>query len=294
METDYLMEKTLAELDGGLHGRYRNCVVVSQRMLSRYQGVFPDFTDHTALHTLELVDYCNRIVGEQISRLTADDLYVLLMGAVFHDVGMGVSGRDFEEFLPLVCPGAPVPETAADRQQAIRRSHQEFSGRYVRKYWELLDIPNEAYATAVIQVCRGHRKADLNDPAGYPDPFPVGEGRAVRLPYLAALVRLADELDIAADRNFSFLYDPEHMVHAIDRFEFKKHKSIQRVEVLPDRIRVTAAAGDPEIYDGIVSTVEKLRETLLYCRAAVERTGFAIHQADVELDIKALWKEDAP
>lgn len=291
METDYLMEKTLAELDPGLHGRYRSCVVVSQRMLSRYEGIFPDFTDHTALHTLEIVDYCNRLMGEQIARLTAEDLYVLLMGAVFHDVGMGVSGRDFEEFLPLVCPGTVPPETVGDRQQVIRRNHQEFSGRYVEKYWELFDIPSRAYATAIIQVCRGHRKADLNDPAGYPTAFPVEEGRTVCLPYLAALVRLADELDIAADRNFSFLYDPEHMTRAIDRFEFKKHKSIRHVEVLPDHIRVEAATDDPEIYDGIVKTVDKLRDTLLYCRAAVERTGFTILQADVILELKALWKE---
>ncbi len=291
METDYLMEKTLAELDPALHDRYRSCVVVSHRMLSRYEGVFPDFTDHTALHTLEIVDYCNRLMGEQIARLTAEDLYVLLMGAVFHDVGMGVSGREFEEFLPLVCPGVSMPETPGERQLVIRRNHQEFSGRYVQKYWELFDIPNEAYAAAIIQVCRGHRKADLNDPAGYPTAFPVEEGRTVCLPYLAALVRLADELDIAADRNVSFLYDPEHMARAIDRFEFKKHRSIQRVEVLPDHIQVTAATDDPEIYDGILKTVDKLEETLRDCREAVARTGFTIPQDCVALDLKALWKE---
>ena len=64
---------------------------------------------------------------------------------------------------------------------------------------------------AIAQVCSGHRKADLWNPAAYPMPCPVGKGRTVCLPYLAALLRLADELDIAFDRNFSFLYDPEHI-----------------------------------------------------------------------------------
>ena len=104
MGTDYMMERALAQRDAGLHDRYRNCVVVSHQMLSRYTSLFPDFTDHTALHTLEILDYCNQLVGEQIGRLSADDLYELLMGAVFHDVGLGVSGRDFEAFLP---PGSP-------------------------------------------------------------------------------------------------------------------------------------------------------------------------------------------
>ena len=62
------------------------------------------------------------------------------------------------------------------------------------------------------------------------------------------------------------------MEHAIGRFMFKKHKSIEKVEILPDRIAVTAATDDPEIYDGIVDTVEKLAETLEYCRSAAECT----------------------
>ena len=289
MGTDYMMERALAQRDADLHDRYRNCVVVSHQMLSRYTSLFPDFTDHTALHTLEILDYCNQLVGEQIDRLSADDLYVLLMGAVFHDVGLGVSGRDFEAFLPLVCPGQPVPETTPERQKLVRSHHEEFSHCYVRKYWELFDIPNEQYAVAIAQVCSGHRKADLWNPAAYPMPCPVGKGRTVCLPYLAALLRLADELDIAFDRNFSFLYDPEHMIHAKDRFEFKKHKSIQRVEVLADRVAVTAATDDPEIDAGIRHTVDKLRDTLLYCRAVTaERTDFTIRQQDVELDLTVL------
>ena len=101
MGTDYMMERALAQRDADLHDRYRNCVVVSHQMLSRYTSLFPDFTDHTALHTLEILDYCNQLVGEQIDRLSADDLYVLLMGAVFHDVGLGVSGLSLIHIVPL-------------------------------------------------------------------------------------------------------------------------------------------------------------------------------------------------
>ena len=61
---------------------------------------------------------------------------------------------------PLVCPGQPVPETTPERQKLVRSHHEEFSHCYVRKYWELFDIPNEQYAVAIAQVCSGHRKAD--------------------------------------------------------------------------------------------------------------------------------------
>ncbi len=97
MELDYGIERRLARRSPELHSRYRDCVVTSQRMLSRYENYFPDFTDHTVLHTLDILDLCNQLIGRQIERLTPEDLYVLLMGALFHDVGMGVSVSDFEQ-----------------------------------------------------------------------------------------------------------------------------------------------------------------------------------------------------
>ena len=63
------------------------------------------------------------------------------------------------------------------------------------------------------------------------------------LPYLAALLCLADELDIAAERNHSFLYDMEKMPSARDRREFRKHMAIRRIELEPDRVVVYARTG---------------------------------------------------
>ena len=108
MELDYGIERRLARCAPELHDRYRDCVVVSQRMLSRYENYFPDFTDHTALHSLDILDLCNQLIGSQLEKLTAEDLYILLMGALFHDVGMGVSVADFEEFRQVL--GIPEPE----------------------------------------------------------------------------------------------------------------------------------------------------------------------------------------
>ena len=46
-------------------------------------------------------------------------------------------------------------------------------------------------------------------------------GNKIHLPYLAALIRLADELDIAADRNLQFLYDAEMIDNEYSKMEFK-------------------------------------------------------------------------
>ena len=66
MELDYGIERRLAQCAPELHGRYRDCVVTSQRMLCRYENYFPDFTDHTVLHTLDILELCNQLIGAQI------------------------------------------------------------------------------------------------------------------------------------------------------------------------------------------------------------------------------------
>ena len=292
MGSEHGIERRLARLSPELHSRYRDCVVISQRMLTRYENYFPDFTDHTLLHTLDVLDLCNRLIGEQLDGLPAEDLYVLLMGALFHDVGMGVSPADLEEFRGVL--GFPEPADDSARAWAVRDHHQELSGLFLKKYGHILDFPSDACLHAVIQVCRGHRKTDLLDEAAYPPRFEVEPGKAVCLPYLAALLCLADELDIAAGRNISFLYDVERMPSPRDRREFRKHMAIYRVDLEPDRVVVHARTEDPEIRAGVRKLCAKLLDKLLLCRrVAAERSPFVITQAGVALELEPAVGEEA-
>lgn len=282
MDMDYGIEKRLSELNKDFHERYLSCVSVSRRMLMRYENYFPDFTDHTFLHTLDILELCNRLIAGQLALLTDDDLYVLMMGALFHDVGMGVSAPDFEEFCGAL--SIPVPQEAKERAWTVRNNHQEFSGLFLKKYWKMFDVPNERYAHAIIQVCRGHRKTDLFDEKEYPARYGVDAGREVYLPYLAALLCLADELDISAERNISFLYDVEHMPLERDRKAFRGHMAIRSVELAEERVVVTAVSKDEEIRQSVQDTCDKLKEKLLMCRrVAWERSPFSIEQEDVAL-----------
>lgn len=288
MGHEYLTEKRLRTLDPQLHDRYKNCVVVSNHMLSQYQSTFPEYTDHSTLHTLEIIDSCNKLIGDQIDLLTADDLYVLLMGALFHDVGMGISEKDFYSFYDETVAGEAGTFSKEELQEQIRKNHHDLSGWFLKKYWHVFDVPNGAYAEAIIQVCRGHRKTNLFDPVEFPEIFFVAEGRGVALPYLAALIRLADELDLAADRNSAFLYDPMLIKNDISRLEFLKHQCIQSVEIQPANVLIKAASDDPRICEGVMDAVSKLAEVLHDCRKVVsERTSFIIQQQRIILDLNS-------
>ena len=72
MASDYLIEKKLKNEAPGLHRMATDTQAVLTQTLQSYRAVFPDYTDHTILHSLDVLNYCNHFIGEdQIDRLNA-------------------------------------------------------------------------------------------------------------------------------------------------------------------------------------------------------------------------------
>ena len=63
---DYAMEKRLKELDPRLHKIFTDSVFALQFNLSNYKLIFPQFTDHTMLHSMTVIDFCNKLIGDQL------------------------------------------------------------------------------------------------------------------------------------------------------------------------------------------------------------------------------------
>ena len=280
---DFSLERRLRKLDSGLHQRFTDTVFALQRVLSNYKLIFPDFTDHTELHSLNIIDFCNRLIGDQIDKLNADEIYVLLLGCYFHDTGMGVSHNDFEEFSKQIDFGNYFETHSKDNYpEIVRNFHQEFSGLFLKKYAKFFEFPSDEHLFAVIQISRGHRKTDLNDRKEYPLPLTVPNGNKICLPYLAALVRLADEIDVTASRNSKAIYDINKIVKEIDLIEFMKHDAVRALEVNEKEFIMTISTDNQRIYDGLTSLAGKMKKTLDYCRSAVnDITPYTITQEDV-------------
>jgi len=287
MNCDFLLEKKLEKESPELARIFKNNVLCCQNMLIKYRSVFPGFTDHSALHSLEVIAFANSLIGDNIGRLNVDEIFVLLMAAYLHDAGMGINENDYEEFCPKI-PGMEVyrqKNPGADMAETIRTFHNEFSGLYIRKYAGLFDFPSDAHLEAVVQVSRGHRKTNLYDINEYPVDLKTPQGAALCLPYLAALIRLADELDIAADRNLLFMYDSAVFANELSRMEFMKHKAVRRLTIEKDRFLMEVDASDPAIREALAELGEKVNETLNYCSNVVERrTDFRILQNRVDIE----------
>ncbi len=286
MDTDYLCEQRLKKLSPKLHGLFTDSVFSLQRLLTRYKTIFPTYTDHTALHSMEVLDFCNTLIGEaNIDKLNADEIYILMMSCYLHDSGMGISASDYDEFRKNIDFGDyPWMDQELSIPDFIRDFHHEFSGEYIKKYAEFFDIPSSEYVFSIVQVSRGHRKTDLYDEKEYPSAYKLSNGNTVCLPYLASLIRLADELDIAADRNLQFVYDTDKISNEFSKMEFLKHKAIRRFIVKPTHFEMQVYTDDEQIFHGVEILKNKLLKTLEYCREVVEkRTPYTIPQSSISL-----------
>lgn len=284
---DFLLELRLKEQNGELAYRHACCMSLFEQMLKKFLAVFPTFTDHTLLHTLNVTNISNQLLRENVMRLNASEIYIYLMSCALHDIGMGVSDKDLDSFIDASGRRGYVNEHPdVSKPDVIRQFHNDFSAQFVKKYWEILEIPNERYAMAIAEVGRGHRKTDLLDEALYPVDFDLGDGNQANLALLAALIRICDELDIASDRNPDMLYNTETIerMSKVSAFEFFKHEAIHTVEFEDDHILIVADTEREGLAEGIVQATQTVKGTLEYCLSVIEkRSDFKIDCRKIKL-----------
>ena len=282
---DFSLERRLKELDPSLHSRFVDTVFALQQILSNYQLIFPLFTDHTELHSLNIIEFCNKLIGEQVNKLNADEIYCILMGCYFHDTGMGVSKSDFEEFSKKINFGNYFDNHDKDNYpEIIRNFHNEYSGLFIRKYAKFFEFPSEEHMFAIIQISRGHRKTNLLDQAEYPVELKVPNGNTICLPYLSALVRLADEIDVTASRNSEAIYDLSKIVEEVHLIEFMKHEAVKGLELKEKEFVMYVSTDDEKIFKSLEVLAGKMKKTLDQCRNVVNvETRYQITQEDVRI-----------
>ncbi len=285
-KNDFALERHLRELDPDLHQRFTDTVFALQHILSNYKLIFPDFTDHTELHSLNVIEFCNNLIGDQINKLNADEIYCLLLGCYFHDTGMGISHKDYEEFSKKIDFGNYFDTHDKDNlPEIIRNFHNEYSGLFIRKYAHFFELPSEEHLFAIIQISRGHRKTNLFDDNEYPLSLKLkNNSNTICLRYLSALVRLADEIDVTAARNSHVIYDISKLTKEIDIIEFMKHDAVKDLEVKEKEFVMIVETDDEKIFHGLELVVAKMQKTLDYCRSAINGfSQFEITQEKVRI-----------
>lgn len=117
---DFSCEEKLMRECPDLHKRYCNSLLASVRVLVNYRAIFPDYTDHSYLHTMNIINYCNRLIGENTHSMNCGEIYVLMMAAALHDTGMGISADDYREFLTKNDFGVAIASDSEPGQKCLQ------------------------------------------------------------------------------------------------------------------------------------------------------------------------------
>ncbi len=269
---EMLCEKRLYKLDADLHTRFKNSIFAIDRLLANYKMVFPFYTDHTLEHSEQVIRYSNYFIGDKnIEKLNADELYIILMGACLHDVGMGISVNDYEQFKDKIKGLDEYISAHPDTKirDHTRSFHQEFSACFIEKYKDLFEIPSEEYLYCICQIARGHRKYNLLDENEFPRYFKLENKNTVRLPYLAAIVKVADEMDIANERNLLIDYDEFTTGDDEERIMcYKSHQAIKRID-FEDDINIYYNTDEDDVQKKVENIERKVNRTYNEARAVV-------------------------
>ena len=207
------------------------------------------------------------------------------MGCYFHDTGMGISKRDFEEFSKKIDFGDYfLTHDKNNYPEIVRNFHNEYSGLFIKKYAKFFEFPSEEHLFAVIQISRGHRKTNLFDTKEYPVALKVPNGNTICLPYLSALVRLADEIDVTASRNSEAIYDLSKIVVESHLIEFMKHEAVKGLEIREKEFIMYVSTKDEKILKSLYILADKMKKTLDECRSVVNNeTPFVISQEAINI-----------
>lgn len=283
----------------------------------------PGYTYHGKEHIGMVEQYVGRLLGEdRISKLTNEELFVLLMGAMCHDVGMSEYKTVGDTYIP-------------DRENHNINSYLKVYDSNKNSSGTLgIKVPsdNPKYFKAIALLCLGHRDHKENgkkkctlleqsiikgQSVGIPELISLPNNTDVRVRYLAAILRLADEIDVTNQRapkdiemhlkNFITDIAKEHWsTHQLfEKVEITHVQGVTTICLIPNKEEIVARFTDKEnpiskkqLLRLVFSRRKKIEEEISVINkitrdSSLIKTGLEVeYRVDICFDNDVVTKED--
>lgn len=256
--------------------------------LSTISHMFPHYSLHDISHSESILINIERIVGKKTfeEKFSAEDLWLLLCGACYHDLGMFVSGQEkndlmvdtkFIEYVKKIQHNKKAylhqyaiffetegeklaqKETLVENETInalnfliadyIRKQHGERSAKKIMEDKNLaLDFVPERMKRILSIICKCHTSSF--EDIVYIQHTEKGIGLDDCHPkYIACLLRLGDLLDMDNNRFSNVILSTLPSI-PIDALHHKaKHVSVEHLEISTSRISATAICEDVDVAD---------------------------------------------
>ncbi len=248
-----------------LPSRLEEIKKITKTLLVYTQSKFPYYTPHGFTHSEEVEMCLNWLIPDDLKeKLNHIEIFLLILASWLHDWGM-IGSED-------------------DDPSVLRENHHIRTEMMINQYYEKIRISKEE-AVILGKICRAHRTSeDIH--SDYYDSMSIGQGMNVNVRYLSALVRIADEFDITANRVPEILYY-ELNPNSKAKEEFEKHMQVIGISYASDyqkyKVNISAIARDPKGAEVMENLKEKLQNTLNSVKNILASNGISIDIIELNL-----------
>jgi len=229
----------------------------AEPLLAKIVETFPEYTIHDIRHSEEVLKNLVWLIPDSLKeKLNIYEICFIIAAAYLHDIGM----VDFPEL------GEELKEFDKGEQTAnyIRENHHLRSEEFVVKQYKELAIEDPHQAEIIGRICRGHRKENLHKSELF-ESDKLYKSYSINIPLLAALLRIADELDMTFERAPLIIYERVPPRDSISKEEWERHLSISGVGLSPEDhlvIKSSATCEKPNIHRSLKSLETKINNEL--------------------------------
>lgn len=222
-------------------------------ILTRIPAMFSNYTNHDITHSLRIADYMISLLPVPIEEYSYTELSIMLISAIFHDVGMSVSKT--ESSLDIT------------KQDEIRQTHHILSEEFVLKkaaidYFKIDTSSDVNFQKVISLIVRAHGEnvswienhIDKNEEYGVDKVNPL---------FIACLLRLGDYLDFDSRRTPYNLFNYLDL-KAKSYEEWKKHFPISNYKKINEQRQVYFMGNceEPEVYHQISKYFEDIEKEI--------------------------------
>ncbi|MBN2240856.1 MAG: ATP-binding protein [Dehalococcoidales bacterium] len=265
MSYEISLESMLNNKNPELSGRLPKIREEVEPLMSYTQGKFPFYTPHNFNHSLNVEENLNWLVPDDVKeKMNEYEIFFLIVSAWIHDWGM-------------------VAEDGESNED-IREEHHVRTEQKLEKYYDKVFL-SEHEARIIGKICKGHRKVDLHDIEF--DDLVFRQGINIRVKFLGALLRIADECDVTHNRTPEVIYFSINPTGKSEQ-EFKKHLSITGVGQREEKhkIYISAIARDPKGAKALREVESKIQNELNGIKNILAANEISLDIVELQLETR--------
>lgn len=259
------LRNTLKDKNETLFHKLEPIEIAAKSVLTYAISVFPYYTPHDFSHSANVEEILNWLIPDEIKpKMNEYELYFLIIAAWLHDWGM------------VAAPGETPEE--------VRKQHHIRTETNFEDLHNLLGI-SLSEARIIGRICRGHRDEDIFDQR-YEDQFFGSGNKLIKVRFLTALLRVADETDVTQNRTPEIVYYTLRPQGA-SKEEYEKHLSIGGIgPIAPHKLRLSGVAKTPRGVEVIEGVRAKIQAQIDSVKTVLILNGVALDSIEAKIDTK--------